>query len=50
MKDAEWEKRRDSIDELLTRLDELLNGLLILDYVGEDYTSWGLSGYRPCLN
>lgn len=50
MKDVEWEKRRDDINELLSRLEELLNGLLILAYVGEDYTAWDGNGYRPCSN
>lgn len=50
MRDAEWQKRYDDINELLGRLEELFDGLLVLAYVGEDFTAWDSDGYRPCHN
>ena len=50
MRDPEWQKRCDDINELLSRLEELLNGLLILSYIGRDYTAWDGSSYKVSPN
>jgi len=50
MRDPEWRKRCDDINELLSRLEELLNGLLILSYIGEEYTAWDGSSYKVSPN